>query len=126
MIGQTSGIEKEVNCTAPPAQFTIATPGADDNTFSTANGPAVPLVGVFQLATNAGQPQSRIMLSGISRVLISGAVTRGNFITSDANGNGVAAAPAAGANAYVIGIAMGSGVAGQIIPVLLAPGRIQG
>ena len=42
------------------------------------------------------------------------------------NTKGVAAAPAAGVNAAVIGKAMASGVDGDIISVLLAPGRIQG
>lgn len=127
MIGQTSGIEKEVFCTAAVAQYTIAKPGADDDTFSTAAAATDDLVGVFQFSTaNAGDPV-RLMLTGVSRVVAGGAVTRGDRITSDAQGRGVSAAPAAGSNSSVVGIAMASAsAAGEIIPVLLGPGQIQG
>ena len=43
-----------------------------------------------------------------------------------ANGQGVTAAPAAGVNNRVIGIAIVSGVSGDIIPVLLSVSTLQG
>jgi hypothetical protein len=127
MIGQTRGIEKEVSVSGTPAQYTIATPvGTDNDTYQMASGPGVPLLGVFQFAPNTDQTKSRIMITGISRVQISAPVAIGQPVTSDANGNGVPANPAAGANNYIVGFATASGIAGGIIPVLLAPGRIQG
>lgn len=127
MIGQTSGIEKAVKCTAAVAtQFLIAKPGADDDTFSQATASTEELVGVFQHTTAAAGDRIRLMLTGISRVKLGGTVARGDWITADSAGKGVKAAPAAGVNAAVIGKAMASGVAADIIPVLLAPGRIQG
>jgi hypothetical protein len=126
MIGPTTGLEKEVNTSGTVGQYTLATPGADDNTFVQASGVTALLAGVFQFPPSTDQPQVRIRMSGISWVQISTAVTRGQPVTSDANGNGVPAAPAAGANNYIIGYAMASGVAGQLIPVLIAPQRIQG
>lgn len=126
MIGPTTGLEKEVSTSGTVVAFTLATPGADDNTYVQGSGVAAPLLGVFQFAPSTDQPQVRIRMDGISWVLISTAVTRGQPLTSDANGNGVPAAPAAGVNNYIIGFAMASGVAGQLIPVRIAPGRIQG
>ena len=123
----TSGISKAAKCTAAIATaFTIATCGADDDTFSVASGSTAALVGVFQGTTvNAGD-HVEVMVTGISNIVCGGIVTRGDYLTSDANGNGVTAAPAAGVNADVIGIALESGVSGDIIAVRLAPGRIQG
>ena len=68
----------------------------------------------------------RVQLYGIAEVKLGGTVTRGGLITSDAGGDGVAAAPAAGTNSGVIGRSMASGVSGDIIPVMLAIGTHQG
>ena len=84
------------------------------------------LVGVFQHTTSAADEAVRVMLSGITRVKLGGTVVRGGWATSDADAKAVAAAPAAGVNASVIGRFMASGVDGDIVPLLLAPGRIQG
>ena len=127
MMGQTSGIEKSVKCTAAIATaYLIAKFGADDDTLSQATASTEELVGVLQHTTSAAGDEVRVMLDGISRVVLGGTVTRGNYLTSDANGKAVAAAPGAGVNAYMIGVAMASGVAGDIIPAHLSPGRIQG
>ena len=67
-----------------------------------------------------------VHVAGIAEVEFGGAVTRGDFLTTDATGQAVAAAPAAGVNNAVIGRAFVSGVAGDIGTVLLAPGQIQG
>ena len=45
---------------------------------------------------------------------------------TDANGRAVAAAPATGVNAQIIGIAEVSGVSGDIGKVFIAPGAVQG
>lgn len=127
MIGHTSGIEKTVKCTAAIAtQFLIAKPGADDDTFSQATASTEELIGVFQHTTGAAADSVRLMLTGVTNVKAGGTINRGAWITADANGKGVAAAPGAGVNAAVIGKAMGSAVAEDIFPVFLAPGRIQG
>ncbi|WP_374569680.1 capsid cement protein [Phenylobacterium sp.] len=51
-----------------------------------------------------------------------GNITRGDELTSDANGKAVAAAPAAGATCRTAGVAMGSYVAGDVAEYLAAPG----
>jgi Uncharacterized conserved protein (DUF2190) len=127
MIGATAGIEKSVKCTAALVlAFLIAKPGADDDTFSQATASTEDLVGVFQHTTIAGGEEVRVMLSGVSRVKLGGTVTRGALLTSDANGKAVAIGAVAGTNYATIGRAMASGVADDIIPVLLAPSRAQG
>lgn len=127
MISQTTGIEKSVNCTAAVSKaYTIAKFGADDDTLSAATASGEELVGIFQHTTEAAADEVRVMLTGISRVVLGDTVTRADWLTADSNAEGVAASPSAGVNASVIGRALASGVSGDIIPVLLAPGQIQG
>lgn len=78
-------------------------------------------------ATNAnGDTSVDVALTGLADVQYGGAVTRGDPLTSDANGKAVAAAPGAGVNNRIIGFAWVSGVLDDIGQVQLAPGRIQG
>lgn len=126
MIGATSGLEKSVKCSAAVTAFTAAKFGADDDTAVVATAVADNIIGVFQHSTGASGDEVRLMLNGITRLLIGGNVTRGDWLTVDGSGRGVSAAPAAGVNNNVIGRAMASGVSGDIIPALLEAGRIQG
>lgn len=127
MIGATAGIEKSVKCTAALATaFLIAKVGGDDDTFSQATASTEDLIGVFQHATSAAAEEVRLMVSGISRVKLGGTVTRGALLTSDANGKAVAIGAVGGTNYAVIGRAMASGAADDLIPVLLCQSRAQG
>jgi hypothetical protein len=127
MIGQTTGIEKSVKCTAAiAAAFTIGKFGSDDDTFSLATASTDLLVGVFQHTTANAGDQVRVMLDGITRIKLGGNVTRGNPITSDGSGQGVAAAPSAGSNVRIIGFALASGVSGDIVPMLIHLSVMQG
>lgn len=101
--------------------------------FGTADGQVVQaaaatdlLVGVTGPIAPAINERVDVMVAGIADVEYGGAVTRGQKLTADANGKAVAAAPAAGANVHVIGIAQVSGVAGDIGSVLIAPSVMQG
>lgn len=126
MMGATAGLEKSVKCTAAVAAFTLAKFGADDDTMSSAAAATDNVVGVFQHATTAAGEEVRVMLDGISRVKIGGNVTRGDLIGSDGSAQGVSVAPSAGTNNRVVGIALASGVSGDIIPVMIVPSRPQG
>jgi len=127
MIGATSGLEKSVKCTAALATaFLIAKFGADDDTMSQATAATEALVGVFQHTTVAAGDEVRVMLRDISKVKLGGTVARGDLLTSDANGKAVVIGAAAGTNYNAIGRAMASGVADDVIPVLLNPSRPQG
>jgi hypothetical protein len=116
---QTKIASKDVKCTAAIATaFTIAKPGADDDTYSVAAADTDALIGIFQATTTAAGQYVEVMTHGISRIVLGGTVTRGQKLTSDVNGNGVAAS----AGNQAIGIALESGVSGDIISVLLAQG----
>jgi hypothetical protein len=118
MMGQTSGLEKKVKCTAAIATaFLIAKFGADDDTLSQAAAATDNLCGIFQHITTAAGEAIRVMLDGISRIKLGDTVTRGGPVTSDSAGKGV---PAVGGQ-NIIGFALASGVVGDIIPVLIAP-----
>lgn len=67
-----------------------------------------------------------VVHAGIADLKLGGTVARGDFLTSDATGQGVAAAPAAGTNNRIVGTALIAGVSGDIIPVLIQPGSFQG
>jgi hypothetical protein len=79
-----------------------------------------------RLGASAVGDRVDVVRAGIAEVEYGGNVTRGNPLTADADGKAVAAAPGAGTNAYIIGFAEVSGVAGDIGSCLIAPGRIQG
>lgn len=117
-IGQTSGMEKSVKCTAViGTAFTIAKPGADDNTYSLAAGATDALLGIFQHITTVVGEAVRLMLSGISPIVYGGVITRGDPLTSDANGKAVKAV--AGQN--IIGYATVSGVLNDVGYCLISP-----
>jgi len=64
---------------------------------------------------------------GIAWVEAGAAITRGALITSDAVGRAVTAAPAAGVNNRIIGIADESAsAAGDVIRFVIEPGSVQG
>jgi hypothetical protein len=84
------------------------------------------LIGITtEVASNSGERADVIMI-GIADLKINGVVARGAQLTSDATGLGISAAPAAGSNNRIIGTALISGVAGDIIPVLVGPSMLQG
>lgn len=53
-------------------------------------------------------------------------ITRGKKLTSDADGRVIEAAPAAGANVHVVGIAEVSGAVGDIVPMFIELSVMQG
>jgi hypothetical protein len=102
--------------------------GGADNTAIQATASTDILIGVSnELGAASGDAAVDLVRIGVAEVeLGAGGIARGQPVTSDSAGKGVHANPGAGANAYVIGYAERSGNAGDIVPVLLAPGRIQG
>lgn len=82
-------------------------------------------VGVSDLAASAGQDVD-VTLLGLTKVTLGGTVGRGKRCVADANGCAVVAAPAAGANVHVVGYPLVAGVAGDIVPFVVAPCVMQG
>jgi predicted RecA/RadA family phage recombinase len=106
--------------------------GADDSTVSPAAAATDFLLGItneialIALDVTNGNTVD-VTMSGVEQLKLgAAAVTRGQKLTSNASGQGITAAPAAGSNVQVIGIALKSGNAGDVIPVLIMPSVMQG
>lgn len=84
------------------------------------------MIGVSTEVDSVSGERVDVVHEGIADLKLGGTVARGAPVTSDASGQGVAPAPAAGTNNRIIGFALVSGVNGDIIPVLLAPSVMQG
>lgn len=104
----------------------LVKPGAADFGLLAAAAVGDLIIGVSTEIAAASGERVDVIHAGIADVKLGGTVTRGNPITSDASGQGVAAAPAAGVNNRIVGFALTSGVSGDIIPVMLDLGYIQG
>ena len=63
---------------------------------------------------------------GVAQVEYGAAVTRGDLLTTDANGKAIEADPAAGANNNIVGMALESGVDTDVKSVLISPSAKQG
>lgn len=124
--GVTAGLEKSFKSAAAIAEARLVTFGVDDDTVALATAATSEIIGVTQHATAAAGDEVRVMLTGIAELRLGGSVTRGNRLTSDASGQGVAIGAVAGTNYNSIGMALASGVSGDIIPVLIAQHRPQG
>lgn len=108
------------------APFRIVKAGSADGNYLQAAAATDFLIGVCEAVGPAAGERLDVVKVGIADVEYGGTVTRGQPITSDANGKAVAAAPAAGSNVRIIGFAEVSAVAGDISPMLIAPGVMQG
>lgn len=120
------GLIKQGTAEAAIAAHRIVKFGAADGGYVQAAAASDSLVGVCEAVGPASGERVDVIKSGIADVEFGGAVTRGGPVTSDANGKAVAAAPAAGANARIIGFAEVTAADGDIAPVLIAPGVMQG
>jgi len=120
------GFIKTFTAGAAVAAYRIVKHGSSDTAVVQAAASTDSLLGVSTSLAGALGERVDVVLSDSAEVEYGGTVTRGDWLTSDANGKAVTAAPAAGVNASVIGRAMVSGVLGDIGSVLLMGGRIQG
>ena len=121
MIGETSGIEKPAIAEeAFDTEYLIAKFGSTDEKVKKGAAATDILVGVIQGKVKK-DAKANVMLTGITLVKAGRAVTRGDLITSDANGKGVSTTTAKN---YVVGMALASGVDGDLIPLLLSQGIV--
>jgi hypothetical protein len=107
-------------------QFRIVKFGSTDDFVVQGAAVGDALIGICNFIAPAAGERVDIILAGIGEVQLGGTVARGGLVTSNATGQGVAAAPAAGTNNNVIGRALMSGVSGDVIKVLVNPGSVQG
>lgn len=126
MAGHTPGLIKGYRAEAAIARHRIVKYGAADGGALQATTTTEALMGVTTEIDSASGETCDVIKSGLGNVVYGGNVARGDWLTSDANGKAVAAAPGAGVNVNVIGRAEVSGVLDDIGVAFLAPGRIQG
>jgi hypothetical protein len=121
------GLQKNYTADAAIGAYRIVKFGSADGYIAQAAAATDLLMGVTDRVT-AGAAGDRVdvIRSGIAEVEYGGNVTRGQKLTSDANGKAVAAAPSAGSNVQIIGIAEVSGVSGDIGSLLICPSVMQG
>lgn len=87
------------------------------------------IIGVFEGFGASGAALGErvdVVVQGLAEVKFGGTVTRGGPVTSNASGQAVASAPAAGSNNRLGGMAFASAVNGDIAPVLVQLGSLQG
>lgn len=126
MAGHSTILTKGFKAEAAVPPRRIVKFGASDGGVVVGAASADKVFGVStDIAAAIGQPCD-VHLYGVAEVEYGGNVTRGDYLTSDGTGRAVTAAPAAAANASIIGQAMVSGVAGDIGVTTIHPSRIQG
>lgn len=103
---------------------------SDDRTViqSAAAGDSTIGVSDFNATATATASGERVdvQLTDVATVTYGGTVTRGQLLMSDSTGRAITAAAAAGVNVRYCGVAMVSGVVGDLGAVLLTPGSFQG
>lgn len=84
-------------------------------------------VGVSEGVDTAASGRVDVVMTGLTKVTAGAAYNPGTYLTSDASGRAVAAAPAAGVNNGIIGIAIEEATAaGDIVEILVNPQSRQG
>lgn len=130
MTARNQGLAKAFNAGASvnPARFVKF--DSDDRTVIQAAAGGDSVIGASDSNPNgtaaASGERLDVILDGIVTVTYGGTVTRGQLVMSDSTGRAVTASASAGANVRTAGIAMVSGVVGDLGAVLLSPGSFQG
>lgn len=122
---RNEGFSKTLIAGAAVGKNRIVKFDSTDTTAIQAAAAADKSIGVSDLGADAGDAFDVIM-DGIALVEYGGNVTRGDLLTADASGRAITAAPAAGTNARIVGVAMLSGVLGDIGSVHIEIGSVQG
>lgn len=108
------------------APYRIVRCSAADTVVQAAAATEALLGATMDVAPASGE-RTDVVLSGIAVIEAGGAIALTAWVTSDAQGRAVAAAPGAGVNHRIIGIPLEPAVAaGDLIRVALSPGSLQG
>ena len=106
--------------------YSIVKQGADSDHIVAAAAVSDLFIGVTMELDAALGDRADVQMGGIAYVVAGAAIPYGTPVTSNATGQAVAAAPAAGVNNTVVGRALESAsAAGDVIRVLLGLGTIQ-
>ena len=117
---------KKYSADGAVGQFLIVAPGSAEGQVKVAAAVTDKLVGVSSfLGADDGAPCD-VIHDGIADTLCGGDVAAGEPLTSDDTGKAVTLAPAPGVNNRRVGFALAAGGAGDVIPVLVKVGAVQG
>jgi len=106
--------------------FRIIKLGAADGQVLQAAAVADKSIGVSTDIAAAINERCDVIVAGEADVQYGGAVARGDLLTTDANGKAVVAAPGAGVNNRIIGVALVAGVLDDIGRVAISQSMMQG
>jgi hypothetical protein len=120
------GFTKTFTAETAVAPYRIVKHGSTDTAVVQAAAVLDSVLGISGQVLGEVGKRVDVVMSDTAEVEYGGVVTRGDWLTTDANGKAVTAAPAAGVNNNVIGRAMCSGVLGDIGSVMLMGTRVQG
>lgn len=99
-------------------QFLIAKQGTQDNQILKADSATASIIGVVcQPGEVAVGDTTDVTIMGEGEVMLGGSVSAGSSITSDANGKAVTAS----AGNRAVGMALESGVSGDVVRCLVSP-----
>lgn len=98
--------------------YRIVKVGAADGQVLTAAAATDLSIGVVENVAPAIGERCSVVMVGVAEITLGGTVARGAAVTSDASGRAVTAS----AGNRRIGIALASGVVGDVVEVLLSPG----
>ncbi len=119
-------LNKNYTAEAAVKKHRIVQFGSADGQVIYADSATAKSIGVsMELDADAGD-RVDVTRTGMPEVEYGGTIAAGDLLTSDAEGRAVVAAPGAGANARVIGIAEHAGVLGDIGCMALGFGSLQG
>lgn len=97
---------------------------ASSSKVSHASTSTGPLMGISDAMGASVGGMCDVHRGGLVSVRLGGAVSAGAPLTSDANGNAIAATASAATTVYIIGYADAPGVADDIIDAFFAPGLL--
>lgn len=120
-------IIKNYTASGAIGQYLVGKFGSADGTVAQASAATDLSIGVCcQPGGAADGERVDIVRSGMAEVQYGGTVARGKKLTVNSAGKVVEAAPSTGSNVQIIGIAEVSGVANDIVWMMLAPSVMQG
>ena len=117
---------KSYDAGAAISKYRIVKFGASDGAVIQGAAATDLVVGVAEALDVASGDRVDVIRAGIAEVEFGGTIARGAKVVSDATGKAVTAAPSAGSNAQVIGVAEVSGASGDIGRVFISPSVMQG
>lgn len=118
MAGPNDILTKTFTAEAVIAKNTIVKLGTATDGVLPAVGNTNFLIGIATEAAAAIGDRIDVQVMGIAEVIAGGNVTKGHEMTSDANAQAVEGTGAT-AKQYAIGVAFDSGVAGDVIPLMI-------